>query len=279
VGGDDMSSDRAQYNINFNSFDLVRTLECGQCFRANKINEECYKIIASGKYLVINTNENTLPIHDKFWREYFDVDRDYGEIAHVLSHNDKIMEKVIAHSRGIRILNQEPWETLISFVISQNNGIANIKRVVERLSECYGELMEDEHAFPTPEAFLEAGKDGILACKAGYRNEYIINAARAVLDGVIPLGRDDPASTSQLKARLMSVKGIGEKVADCILLYGYGRTECFPCDVWIIRAMRELYFGGEKVLAKNIQAFVAKKFGKYAGFANIWLFDYARDNL
>jgi len=271
----------------FDGFDVAQTLECGQCFRFEKLDDGYYKIIALGKVLYIKQTSNTVEFFptteeefNTLWMPYFDLHRDYAGIKTTLSQ-DEIMQKATEFSHGLRVLNQDPWETIVSFIISQHNAIPNIKRVVNALSRQYGELIPktNEYTFPTPQALLSANIDGLSACKTGFRARYIIDACQKALNGEIILTREAnilPQSTAEIKENLLRVKGIGNKVADCILLYGYGKSDCFPIDVWIQRAMERFYFNNAKTPPKEICQFITEKHGELAGFANIYLFNYIR---
>jgi len=209
-----------------------------------------------------------------FWAEYFDLNRDYGAIIGDLAERDFVLREAAAFAPGIRIMNQDPWETLLCFIISANNRIPMIMKVVGNIAERFGE----DNVLPGPEILAKAALDGLLACKAGFRAGYIINAAESVLSGNPILDADREISTDELRRRLMTIKGVGVKVADCVMLFGMGRREVFPVDVWIGRAVRRLYFNGADVPLAQIQAFARERFGEHAGYANQLLFHYARMN-
>ncbi|HZK34367.1 MAG TPA: DNA glycosylase, partial [Bacillota bacterium] len=216
---------------------------------------------------------------DAIWRYYFDFDRDYESIKEQLS-KDSILREAITYGWGIHILNQDPWETLISFIISANNNIGRIKNIIERLSHRLGKPVSyegrDYYTFPEPEALAWLDDEVLKQCGCGYRGPYIKETARMVAEGEI-----DPLALRQipyLKARqeLLKCKGVGEKVADCISLFSLGKIQAFPVDVWIKRIMEEFYLHGEAPV-KKIRAIAEQKFGKYAGLAQQYLFFYARD--
>lgn len=267
---------------NMDSFDIEAILECGQCFRFEKIEEKKYRIIAYNKVLYICQKENEVEFYpcsktdfEQIWIEYFDLNRDYSEIKRKLS-NDEIMKKAIDYAQGIRILNQETWECLISFIISQNNRIPMIKKVVENISQKYGTKLEENlYAFPTLEQLSKATEEELQECKAGFRAKYIINACQMIKSGEIDLSEFKNMTTQQIRDKLMSIKGVGPKIADCVLLFAEGRTEVFPTDVWIKRVMNYFYFE-EEVGVKEIHQFAYEKFGDLAGLAQQYLFNYAR---
>ena len=274
---------------NFDELDVAQTLECGQCFRFEKISEGFYQIIAFDRVLYIKQLENYIEFFPTnkvdfkaIWKPYFDLNRDYTELKKQLAFNDTVMKEAVGLSQGLRVLNQDPWEALISFIISQHNAIPNIKRVVRTLSERYGKPIIGtlEHSFPNPELLYNAGVDGLTACKTGFRARYILDACEKALNGEIILKRDNfegiELETAAIREQLICIKGVGDKVADCVLLYGYGKSDCFPIDVWIKRAVEGLYFDGREQTMKEIYRFTKEKYGENAGFANIYLFSYIR---
>lgn len=271
----------------YDSFVISQTLECGQCFRFNCIGPENYVVIAFGKVLNIyqigdsiifsNTTEDDFK---NIWCRYFDFDRNYSEIKKSISENDEILTKAVEYAPGIRILNQERFECLISFIISQNNRIPMIKKVIENISRKYGKYIDtfedvEYYAFPTPEELAQADEAGLMECKTGFRAKYIIDAVSRVLNGEIKLDADD-MSTDELRNMLMTIKGVGPKVADCTMMFSFGRCETFPTDVWVKRIMSELYFDGREASVKEIHQKADECFGEYAGYAQQYLFNYAR---
>jgi len=250
-------------------------LECGQAFRFKKIKEMHYQLVAFGR--VLNVGQDDEYIHfcyegekelnleefEQIWADYFDLGRDYGKIQSKIAKNDPIMQKAINYAPGIRILQQDPWETTISFIISQNNRIPQIQRVIENICQKYGTAITSEHyAFPTPKQLAHATVADLRSLGAGYRDEYIVNAIAH--------------SSTLTSENLTSIKGIGDKVAHCIRLFGYGRHDSFPIDVWVKRVMCELYFEGKSVSDAKIKAYAQEKFGEFAGFAQQYLFHYMR---
>jgi N-glycosylase/DNA lyase len=199
------------------------------------------------------------------WADYFSLDVDYGAIKSALSHNDPIMAEAVKHGAGIRLLRQDKWETLVSFIISQNNRIPMIQKTLEHMAEAFGGLSHAEMAAATVERLRE--------CRMGFRAEYIHGAiaAQLDLDGISSL------PTDELRQRLVSLKGVGRKVSDCVLMFAFGRYEVFPVDVWVRRAMERLYFGGKEVPLKEIFAFAEEKFGDLSAYANQYLFNYMRN--
>jgi N-glycosylase/DNA lyase len=260
-------------------FDIEQILECGQCFRFYKLDEKKYKIVARDREIVISQTKDRLVIENSnqddfvnIWFDYFDMGRDYGAIKRYLSR-DKVLRAAINYAPGIRILKQEKFECLISFIISQNNRIPAIKKTVENLCAAMGEKIAECNSFPKIEKLKAAGVAELAACKTGFRAAYIIDAIDKVYYKKINL--DDSLSDEELKTELLKIKGVGEKVSDCVMLFAYGRYSRFPIDVWIKRVMENFYFNGKETPIKEIQKFAAI-FGPYGGFAQQYLFNFAR---
>lgn len=271
----------------YESFVISQILECGQCFRFTQIGEENYIIVAYGKILNIycdgtdivfkNTTEEEF---NNIWYNYFDFGRNYNDIKKKISENDEILQKAVEYAPGIRILNQDRFECLISFIISQNNRIPMIKKVISNISKKYGRYIgsvdgEEYYAFPNPEELIKADEAGLMECKTGFRAKYIIDAVQKVIHGEINLNTDD-MDTETLRKMLMTIKGVGPKVADCTMMFSFGRCETFPTDVWVKRIMSELYFNGREASVKEIHQKAEECFGDYAGYAQQYLFNYAR---
>lgn len=256
------------------NFNLEETFECGQCFRWKKLDNEKYEGIAYGKKLTLqkinddliieNISENELP----FWEEYFDLKEDYGKIISDLSKIDDRLKIACESASGIRILKQEPWEALCSFIISQNNNIPRIKIIVERLCQNFGEKIDGGYAFPSAEKLSSLTVDDLAPLKSGFRAKYIIDASKKVTSGEVDLNSLYTADLDTARQELIKINGVGAKVAECTLLYGFHRMNAFPIDVWIKRAMATLFSGIE-----------IETLGGYAGAAQQYIFDYSRKNL
>lgn len=252
-------------------FDVERTLDCGQCFRFEKDEKGVFHGVAFGKYLRIETLENGdifIPSMSKNEFEerfisYFALDMDYGEIISAVSF-DETVKNSLTRSSGIRVMNQEPWETLCSFIISQNNNIPRIKKIVSSLCELCGDTVEgcEMKSFPTAESVYALGIDGLAPIKSGFRAKYIYSAAESVIKGETDFNALRDSDYASAKKQLMKINGVGPKVADCVLLFGLGFTEAFPVDVWIKRVISKYYGDG----------FTPEYFGKYAGIAQQFLF-------
>ena len=214
--------------------------------------------------------------------DYFGLARPGGGIRpfEAALAGDAILAGVLAHTRGIAVLAQDPWEILVSFIISANNNIPKISRSIERLARALGERLNDEAwAFPSPERVAAAHARTLAACLLGYRAPYVRAAARLVADGRLNLSDLREMSLEDARDQLLTVPGVGEKVADCMLLFGLGHTGAFPVDVWVQRAVERLYFRGRRRPLRQIRHFGHARFGPLAGYAQQHLFAYARSHL
>ncbi len=252
--------------------DLEQTLDCGQSFRWTKQDDGSFSGVAFGKYVNISLDgtdmviKNAAPEDEKIWREYFDLELDYGKIRGDISKLHPVLEEAARYAPGIRILRQEPYEALCTFIISQNNNIKRIKGIVARLCESFGdEIDEGVYTFPTAERLAELTPDDLAPLRAGFRNRYIIDSAKKVASGEVDLELCKTADYEAARAELMKITGVGVKVADCTLLFGMHRVEAFPVDVWMKRAMEKLFPGMS-----------ANDFGEYAGIAQQYIFHYSR---
>lgn len=268
---------------NVKNFNIEEILECGQCFRFEKIGELKYKIIAFGKVMFITQEENCVEFSpctkeefENIWYSYFDLERDYDKIIEKISHNDPIMKKATEYAQGIRLLNQEPYECLLSFIISQNNNIPRIKKIIKAMAKQYGRPLDGEYLFPTLNEIENATVEDLMELKMGFRAKYIYDCISKLKSGEVSLFNTDSLSTDEVRKMLISIKGVGQKVADCVLLFSLKRRETFPTDVWIKRVMEHLYFNDEEKDIKEIHAFAQGKWGEYCGYAQQYLFYYAR---
>ena len=277
-----------------NHFNITQILESGQVFRYEKLTDHSYILNAKQKLIKItqqpdsssaiiyNTNISEL---EEIWFSYFDMDTNYAKITRQLAKKDSHMAKAIEFGSGIRILKQDPWEMLISFIISQNKAIPHIQQCIRNISEQFGAPLEEidrddkpYHAFPTPEELSKASEEELRMCKVGFRAPYITDACRKVLNGEVILNDLFIMTADEAREQLMTIKGVGPKIADCILLFAYGKGEVFPTDVWIKRVVEGLYFEGKEMKPGEIQTFAKSYFGKLAGYAQQYLFYYGREN-
>lgn len=256
---------------NLENFDLAQTLDCGQAFRWQEDSDGTWRGIAHGRSVRLQRDKDKLIIHSmseqefgSVWRRYFDLDRDYGAVISACKGNE-LLEKAARYGGGIRILVQEPWETLCSFIISQNNNIPRIKGIIERLCENFGKPIEGGYSFPEPAVLAPLSVEDLAPLRSGFRAKYILDAARKVVSGEAELVSlaDMPYETAHESLKI--IKGVGDKVADCTLLFGSAHIEAFPRDVWIKRVMSEHFPQG---LPENALP--------YAGIVQQYLFYYAR---
>ena len=244
-----------------------KTFLCGQCFRWSEDENGDFSGIVFGKNITVRENGEFAEISgfsEKEAREYFDLETDYAEYIKRLSE-DKTLSEACRCSSGIRILRQEPFETLISFIISQNNNIPRISGIIARLCESFGEKIDGGYAFPTAEKMSRLSPDDLAPLRAGFRNRYLVDAAQKVASGEVDLEKCRYCDYDEARAELMKITGVGVKVADCTLLFGLHRIEAFPVDVWMKRAMEKLF--------PNMKP---DDFGEYAGIAQQYIFHYSR---
>lgn len=257
------------------TFDPDQSFDCGQCFRFYK-KDGIWTGIAFGKRLSVKAEGDGLILpdctktdFDSLWKGYLGLSEDYDAIRRELSAlGDAHLAAAMEAGKGIRILRQEPWEALCSFVISQNNNIGRIRKIVEMLCRTYGRRLPDgDHAFPTPAELSAASEDDLRALGLGYRAGYISRLSRSVADGSLDLQAIGKMPTPQATEALCRVRGVGVKVASCALLFGFGKDDAFPVDVWVKRILGKYYPGyGGKV----------PDFGRYAGLCQQYLFYYER---
>ena len=271
------------------AYNLAKTLDCGQCFRWERVSEQEWLGIAFGRLISVKQIDGELVIYnatkedfEAIWCHYFALDEDYDAIDGELLKNcqNPVFLEALECGKGIRILHQEPWETVCSFIISQNNNIPRIKKIIDALSFALGKQIDatmmanhgacgrEFYTFPSAEAILGAGEEFIFSLKTGFRAKYIIDASKKWCDGEI-----DEAELKSIEklddaiTYLCKVKGIGLKVASCALLFGFERYDPFPIDVWMKRVL-------DKYFEKD---FSPTAFGKYAGIAQQYLFDFERN--
>ncbi len=258
-------------------FDLPETLDCGQAFRWRPVEsgekEPLWEGAAFGKALKIQKKGEKLLFfcsEEEFqavWSPYFDLSADYSKMREALAGMDPLLKDACAFAPGIRLLCQEPWEALCSFLISQNNHIPRIKGIIERLCNEFGPLIPGSglHAFPGPELLAPLPLERLAPLRAGFRAKYLLDAARKVVSGEVDLEKTARFPAEFGRSELQKISGVGPKVAECTLLYGFHKTSCFPIDVWMKRVMTKLLPGRSP-----------EEFGEYAGLAQQYLFHYSR---
>ena len=275
-----------QYNIK--DFNPKHIFECGQAFRWYKEDDGSYTAIHREKVINVkkgnddiifsNTNEEDF---QNIWYDYFDLQTDYNKIKKELS-KDPVLREAIKFGEGIRILNQDPYETTISFIISANNQIPRIKKSIELISKNYGNFIDEYngikyYSFPEPEVLANANEKELEEkCKVGYRAKYIVNTSKMIYNKEVNLDELHNMATNDAKEILMKLPGVGPKVSDCILLFSLNKNDAFPVDVWVKRVMEHFYLKEDTKL-KDISKYAEEKFGPLAGFAQQYLFYYARE--
>ena len=240
------------------------TFNSGQCFRWSEVNNNTYVGVVNQKPVIIEAHNDFFDLYNvsvdefkKYFYWYFDFDKDYNEIEHFLSEHDEVLSEAVSKYSGMRILNQEPFECIISFIISQNNNIKRIKMLIDRLCQHYGRKIDfmgnTFYSFPEPEELINITEDELIKLGFGYRAKYILSAVDNILN--------------------KKIKGIGDKVADCILLYSFNKYNAFPLDVWTKRVLKEVY---NFQTTKQIYNFI-NSLGEYAGYAQLFLFHFIRN--
>lgn len=283
-----------ELEIKVECFNLKYTLECGQCFRWEKVKDEkdTYVGVILDRVLKVRQVGNILYIKSSNFenledvvKKYFDLEKDYNAIENRIAKVDKNVNKAVKNTSGIRHLNQDFFETLISYIISANNNIPRISKSVKEISKRYGSKIifegKEYYLFPRPEQLKDVTKDEYRACGVGFRDSYILNTVKEVLSGKIDFDKIDKMPTDELRKLLLSFKGVGPKVADCILLFACNRGEVFPIDVWVERVMSVLYFKEAKgaMSKKEILKYADEKFSKDAGIIQQHLFYNMREGM
>lgn len=273
---------------NATDFSLKYTLESGQSFRWNRIDNAYYGVVEE-RILKIFQEGTTLCVESStdedearfvsYLRHYLDIGRDVPKILAEVN-NDAYMHRAIEKLWGMRILNQELWETVASFILSQNNNVPRIRGIIRRLSERFGEHLTlagyVDYSFPSPDTLATATDEELLACGTGYRSNYLRDTAQAVVSGELPLTSMKQMPYFEAKQELMRRNGIGEKVADCICLFSLGHLAALPIDVWIKRIFETLYLR-RRATHREIREFAHSYFGDGVGYAQQYLFHYVHE--
>ena len=271
-------------------YDLAATLGCGQAFRWEK-HGETWTSVVQGRRVELRQRGNRIAVRCAVAQANWDWLVDYLQIrtdlAAILATfpDDEPMRHAVTQCRGLRLLRQEPWECLASFILSSTKQIVQIRQIIRHLCERHGHRVAapadtpPAFAFPTAEQIAALSETQLRACKMGFRAPYLLGTARAVATGEIDLEKLRALPLDAARAKLIELPGVGRKIADCVLLFGYGFDGAFPIDVWVLRALRELYFSGRKVNARRIEKFAATHFGPHAGYAQQYLFHYMRTKI
>ena len=263
------------YTINLPDFDLEQIARSGQCFRLvpRKNEKEVYQLIAKNRYLELFQTGNTLTLScdeeewNAIWSSYFDSDRDYGMIKSSIDQNDTYLQKASGMGWGIRILNQDVWEMIITFIISQQNNIPRIRKCVEAICKKYGEKHQNfrgefYYAFPTPETLAKASEQELRELNLGYRSKYLVKTAQMIVLKEVDLLGLPSMSYVEAKKEVMKLFGVGVKVAECICLFGLHHVEAFPIDTHIQKVLKEHYPSG----------FPYERYEGYAGILQQYMF-------
>lgn len=257
---------------NVNDLDLAQTLDCGQSFRWEQQENGDFKGVAFNREVTVRLIGSDFHIiggkeeDSELWSEYFDLDFNYAAVRDELAALSGVLKSAASYAPGIRILKQDSWEALCSFIISQNNNIPRIKGIIKRLCENFGDkTVEGGCTFPDARRLAELSVEDLSPLRSGFRAKYLIDAAQKVASGEVNLDDIKTMPTDEARRALMMIKGVGPKVAECALLYGMHRLECFPMDVWMKRAMAVL-----------LPEFGVEDLGDYAGIAQQYIFHYSR---
>ncbi len=268
-----------RFKVSAADFDAKQTLECGQIFRFDEKEDSSSEVRSLGEYArVFPEKDGEIEIvctDEAYFRRFFDFGRDYGEIKKkLLSAGSETLSAAMDYGGGIRILAQDLYETTVSFIISANNNIKRIKLIIERLCEAAGEKNEFGFSFPTRERLADKSVSFYESTGCGYRSEYLADTVGKLDEGFLSALSDMP--TEEARKTLLTLKGVGPKVADCILLFGAGRKDVFPTDVWIKRVYHSAFEDG--AADKDISRSLVRRFGELSGYAQQYLFYYYRGN-
>lgn len=260
-------------------FDLPKIIQSGQCFRAKEIQPGVFRFITEEDVLYIErvgTDQFSVSCNNEQWQKrwspYFDLDRCYKDIYNEEYGKHAFVQKAMEYSRGIRVLCQDPWEMLVSFIISQRKSIPAISNSISALAMAFGHKIQTEYellySFPTPNELADVTEESLKQCSLGYRAPYLVDAIRKVLSNELDLTVAKGYDDERLVTELQNVHGVGKKVANCVALFGYGRTGCVPVDVWISRAITEECGG--------VSPF--RLYGKNAGIIQQYIFYYEKSH-
>jgi len=265
-------------------YDLAATLDSGQAFRWRRTDNSWHGVV--GRHFVRLTPAAdgihaavANPVESWDWLIHFlQADTDLAAILKTFP-DDAPMRAAVAACPGLRLLRQDPWECLASFLLSSTKQIVQIRQIVGHLCERFGGPVHHGFAFPTPGRLAAASEAELRACKMGFRAPSLLQAARRISEGRLDLERLRTLDYAAARAELMTLRGVGGKIADCVLLFAYGFDTAFPVDVWIERALQELYFPRRRASAKRLRHFAATHFGPHAGYAQQYLFHYMRTKI
>ena len=278
---------------NVKSFEPVHIFDCGQCFRWDKELDGSYTGVFKGNVMNVKKDGNNVTFKgicngdiEEICKDYFDLNTDYEDIKEKLSKIDDNVKTSVGYGSGIRILNQDLWETIISFIISANNNIPRIKGIIDRISKKYGKEVNwngtKYYTFPTVEELSKASVEDLRALGLGFRDVRVYETTKKILNKEVDLNKlTEEKDTEKVREKLLTLPGVGQKVADCILLFStLKRFEVFPIDVWVRRVMNDLYIKNPdetKVNKREIEKLAKEKYGNLAGLAQQYLFYWKRE--
>ena len=256
-------------------FDIGQIAASGQCFRMDKTDDGKYSVIASDKYVLVSQTGDSISFEcpkdefDSFWKHYFDLETDYGRYISAVDGSDIYLSSAAKFGSGIRILNQDLWEMVVSFIISQQNNIPRIKKCISNICRTYGKTMtasdgKEYYSFPAPEALARLEEDALMECNLGYRSKYVVRTARDVASGAFVLEELYDCGYEEARARLLKLYGVGGKVADCICLFALHKIDAFPIDTHIKQVLKEYYPDG----------FPFERYDGFAGVLQQYIFYY-----
>ncbi len=272
------------------NYDLAATLTSGQAFRWN-LTQEGWTGVIRRHWVRLRSEPSAInaevaePISNWDWLTgYLRLDEDLETILRSFP-NDEPMQRAVAACRGLRLLRQDPWECLASFILSSTKQIIQIRQIVAQVCQCFGDELRSgdagapAYSFPTAARLAERSEAELRACKMGFRAPNLLATARKIAEGEVNLEQLHNLPTAEARAQLDSLPGVGRKIADCVLLFAYGKQSAFPVDVWVMKALQQLYFPRRKVKVERVHRFAATHFGPNAGYAQQYLFHYMRTKL
>jgi N-glycosylase/DNA lyase len=283
-------------------YSLAATLDSGQVFRWRKLEDSWTGVVGKHQVRLTQTSDGfhaktAMPVQNWGWlRDFLQTEVDLAAVLKTFP-DDAPMHTAVAACCGLRVLRQEPWECLASFILSSNKQIVQIRQIISLLCEQFGEplscpsdtfsppggernrLRGAQFSFPSPGNIAAATEAELRACKMGFRAPHLLAAAQQIADGEFNLNRPYHLPLAEARAELMKLSGVGSKIADCVLLFAYGFNAAFPVDVWVERALRQLYFPRRRVSPKRLRHFAATHFGSHAGYAQQYLFHYMRTKM
>ena len=281
------ATDGCERSFAVRDYDLAATLNSGQAFRWHPHGRGWTGVVGS-HWVRLELADNLLtaqtarPVTDWTWlTHYLQLHLDLDAVLASFP-DDPPMRSAVSACRGLRLLRQDPWECLASFILSSTKQIVQIRQIIARLCECHGEPVPvpegqpPAHAFPSPARLAEASEAELRHCKMGFRAPYLLETARLVATGECDLARIHAMPLPEARAELLKLPGVGPKIADCALLFGFGFHCAFPVDVWVMRALRQLYFPRRRPSRPRLQRFTETHFGRHAGYAQQYLFHYMR---